>query len=242
MIRYLFIALLFAACSGEQMDDCITSAGQYGQLTRELDVFNKLVTNEKFRVILVEDTTYSVVVKGPENLLEQVECQIADSILELSNGNTCNFVRSFKDTIEIEVHCPDLRYLELNGASSVSSYDTFHLKRIHILHQALSDLNLLLDVQESIYVQSFNSSSTLLKGKATVLKGSVEGVSDLNADQLLCKEVLLDTHSPLDCYVTGTEILFVKIYNSGNVYYSREPSKYKDLNVRAGTGDLILKP
>lgn len=243
MKKILVILLLVTAgCSKNQMDDCVTSAGPIVTVERGLETFNSIITSDKLQIVLVQDTTAPEYVKitGPRNLLGQIVTDVSDGELVLDNTNTCNFMRSFKITFVLEVHLKDLERLELNGASSVECANTLILDKLTIAHNALSDLKLELDVDGEIYVQSFNSASTILKGKAASLKGSIEEVSDLDAIDLQCEEVLIDQHSPLDCFIDGTKIIFVKIYNQGNIYYKREPSGYKDLNYRRGDGDLIL--
>jgi len=128
--------------------------------------------------------------------------------------------------------------LDIKSIATINSVDTLYLDNLNIYHYALSNVELLIDCNE-IFIQSLNSASTILKGKSRVLKGSIEEISDLDARELLCEEVLLDSHTPLDCYLNATEGLFIKIYNTGNVYYLNEPTDYKELNVRRSSGNLL---
>lgn len=243
-MKYWVIIFSFGllGCSKSQMDDCITSAGPEITIERSLESFSSIQTNDKLKVVLVQDSISPEYIKitGPRNLLGQITSEVDEGELVLDNRNTCNFMRSFKVEFTLEVHLKSIDRLEINGASGVSTTGALLLKNLSIAHNALSDVELELDVENEVYVQSYNSAATILKGKAKTLKGSIEEVSDLNALELKCEEVLLDQHSPLDCYIDGTEIIFVKIYNDGNIYYKREPSSYKDLNYRRGEGDLIL--
>ena len=72
------------------------------------------------------------------------------------------------------------------------------------------------------------------------LKGSIEEISDLDARDLRAKNALIDNHSPLDCFINGTNIIYVSIFNSGNIYYVQEPLDLKDFNIHRGKGQLIL--
>lgn len=224
------------------MDDCVTSAGPETTVERVTGAFNSIITNDKLQIILIQDTLSDEFIRitGPRNLVGQITTEVKEGVLHLNNTNTCNFVRSFKLRFTLEVHLKALDRIEINGASSVQCANTLKLDNIAVAHNALSDAVFDLDVENEVYVQSFNSASTILKGHANTLKGSIEEVSDLNALELECNEVLIDQHSPVDCFIDGTDIIFVKIYNEGNVYYKREPSIYKDLNYRRGNGNLIL--
>jgi hypothetical protein len=74
-----------------------------------------------------------------------------------------------------------------------------------------------------------------------VLKGTIEEVSNLDASNLQADEALLDTHTPYDCYIQAIQGIYVNIYNSGNIYYSQEPSDYKLTGVVRGSGKLLKK-
>ncbi|MFY0644021.1 MAG: DUF2807 domain-containing protein [Bacteroidia bacterium] len=245
MKAWVVIAILLSwGCTKVQMDDCFTSAGSETTETRQLDIFTQIVTTDKIQVVLVQDSLKDgmVILEGPENLLSQIETEVSDGILNLDNRNSCNFVRSFENRIVIRAHFKDLKSLMVKSASEVTTEGTIKLSKLNILHEALSDCSLKLDVTDEVYVQSYNSAYLKLEGKAKVLKGSIEGVSDLDARDLLAEQVILDNHSPLDCYINASEIIFVKIFNDGNIYYVSEPSNYKDLNYRRGIGDLIKLP
>jgi hypothetical protein len=58
---------------------------------------------------------------------------------------------------------------------------------------------------------------------------------------LVCEEVYIDTHSPLDCYINATKGMYLKILNSGNIFYINEPSDYKILAEQTGSGQLLKK-
>ena len=241
----IYIMLFFSlSCSKVQMDDCLTSAGKESSEHRIVSSFTEVVTTDKLQVVLVQDSAQDglLVLKGPENLLAQIETKVEDGVLSLDNTNTCNFVRSFDHRIIIELHFSDLRKLWIKSASEVSNKGSLNLDKLHVLHEGLSDCELNIDVQDEVFVQSFNSAYLKLSGTARALKGSIEEVSDLDARGLLAEEVILDNHSPLNCYINASDIIFVKIYNDGNIYYVDEPANYKDLNFRRGKGDLIKLP
>lgn len=241
IVLFSLIVMLAGGCEKHQLDDCFTSAGSEREEVRELPEFTKLKLNDNYQVTLIQDRNSkpSVRLSGGRNLLEGIIPVVENGILEFRNENTCNFVRSFKHRIKLEITLNEIDELILSAAPQISSADTLHLKNIDIWHSALSDLELTLDVENRVYIQSINSSRTVLHGKARKLEGSIEEVADLDARDLLCDEVLIDTHTPLDCFINAREIIFVKIYNQGNIYYVSEPSIQKEVNVRKGSGDLL---
>ncbi|MDG1720457.1 MAG: DUF2807 domain-containing protein, partial [Bacteroidia bacterium] len=191
---------------------------------------------------LVQDSSQygRIELNGPSNLLDQIESNVSNKQLRLVNTNTCNFVRSFNYEIKVKVYVNELTGIHVESIAEVVSSDTINIGFLNILHPALSDIKLTLSGDE-VFIQSRNSAKTILEGNLKVLKGSIEEISDLNSEHLICDEVYLDSHSPLDCYVNATKGMYMNIYNSGNIFYVNEPSDYKILASRTGSGQFLKK-
>jgi hypothetical protein len=236
------IAFLFFSCEKRQLDDCFSSTGSITEEIRSLAPFSKLKIGDRFEVLLIQDSSKEehALVRCGKNIQEGISFKVNEGgWLEISNDNTCNFVRSFKTPIEIEIHLRELNEIMLTGATNIRTKDSLTLQSLVINHWALSDIDFHLNVTGEVFVNSINSAATILRGNAFKLSGSIEEVSDLDAQNLICQEVLLDTHTPRDCFVNGEELIFVKIYNSGNIFYVVEPHGRKEINVQKGSGDLI---
>jgi len=241
-LSYFILIVLLSSCSGLRKDDCITNMGDVISIDRDVMPFDQLYVEDRIKVILIQDSTQfgRIELNGPSNLLDQIESNVSNNQLRLINSNTCNFVRSFNYEIKVNVYVKELTGLHIESIAEVVSNDTINVDFLNILHLALSDIKLILSGDE-VYIQSRNSAKTTLKGSLRVLKGSVEEISDIDAKYLTCEEVYLDSHSPLDCYVNATKGMYMNIYNSGNIFYANEPSDYKILATRTGSGKLLKK-
>ena len=241
--KMIIALLLVLGCSKEQMNDCFTSLGAEATVERNLDEFTSIYVEDRMEVELVDDSNAhgTITLIGPENLLPQIKTVVNDNELRITNNNTCNFVRSFKYSIKLRIPVKNLRELRTQSVARFVSTDTIRTRELYIYHSALSDIDLVLDA-DLVYVKSLNSAHTRLSGRARVMKGSIEEVSDVFAEELEVEEVMIDTHTPLDLYVNATKGLFVKIYNTGNIYYLSEPTDYKEVNVQRGTGQLLKRP
>ena len=240
--NWILVLVVFSSCGGKQKDDCITKLGNVVSQQRDVAPFDKLYVEDRIKVFLVQDSVKygRVELNGPSNLLDQIECSVSSNQLRLINTNTCNFVRSFNYDIHVIVYVKELTEIHLESIAEVISNDTINVNFLNIFHPALSDINLILSGDEA-FVQSRNSATTILKGSLRVLKGSIEEISNLDAQHLICEEVYIDTHSPLDCYVNATKGMYMKIFNSGNIFYVNEPSDYKILANKTGSGQLLKK-
>lgn len=237
------MSMAFSSCKKHQLNDCFSSAGDDGIENRSLEPFDKILVGDKIDLRIYQDTNNSerVVLKGGENLFEGIVTMVEDGQLTIDNQNVCNFVRSYKRKMVVEVYLKDLSRLEVGTAANVTSMDTLKIDFLNILHHSMGDIDLTLDCSE-IFVQSLNGAGTIIKGKVPTIKASIEGISFLDTRECDSDNVFVDTHSPLDCYIDANEIIFVKIYNSGNIFYVKEPNTLKEVNEKTAEGELLLLP
>ena len=241
-MKQVILLLSIFLCSCQRGDDCFTNKGANGSISRKLEVFDKISVENRINLIITQDSAKAgeVVISGPENLLEEITTDVSDGWLKKKNMNTCNFVRSYDYELTINVFLKELRVLNIDGIASVKTEDTLLIKKLDIEHLALSDIHLTLSGDE-VFLRSRNSAHTRLDGKIKVFKGSIEEISDVDAEFLKAEEVLLDTHSPLDCIVNASKGIFVKIYGPGSILYVYEPSEYKIVDVQLSSGRLRKK-
>lgn len=241
-LQFIILSILASSCAKEQLNDCFTSLGDVATVSRTVDSFHKINSNDRIEVTLIQDSARSgeVEIEAPKNLIPQIKTSVNDGLLRLENTNTCNFVRSYDYEIIVRVFFNQIDEITAESASTYTAIDTLFLEKLNFYNNALSSSTLTLDADE-IFVQGKNSSETLLSGKTRVLKGTIEEVSNLDASNLQADEALLDTHTPYDCYIQAIQGIYVNIYNSGNIYYAQEPSDYKLTGVVRGGGKLLKK-
>ena len=236
----LLISIFLWSC--QRGADCFTNKGANGSVSRKLEVFDKISIENRLNLIITHDSAKAgdIVISGPENLLEEITTEVSDGWLKIKNTNTCNFVRSYDYELTVKVFLKDLSMLNIDGIASVKTEDTVRINKLDIEHIALSDIHLILSGNE-VFLRSRNSAHTRLEGRIMVFKGSIEEISDVDAEFLKAEEVLLDTHTPLDCVVNASKGIFVKIYGPGSILYVNEPSEYKIVDEQLSSGRLRKK-
>jgi hypothetical protein len=74
----------------------------------EVGSFDRILVNRDIEVILKTSPNYKVVVQTGENLLNDIDISVVDNQLELTDYNTCNFVRDYGIT-KIYIEAPDIK-------------------------------------------------------------------------------------------------------------------------------------
>jgi len=243
-MRKMFYILLVVVCYACGDDNrCLKSLGDIASLEKQSEKpFSKLYVEDRIKVTIIQDSMQAgkLVLRGPENLLTSIGLSVSEDELRLTNNNTCNFLRSFEYSVAVDVYVNNLTRIGVESIAEVNCKDTLFVDKLEVFHNALSDIELLLNGRE-VYVQSRNSASTTLTGRIDVLKGSIEEVSDLDASNLLSGEVLLDNHSALDCKINAVKGYYLNLYNTGNIEQYGMATEYAIVNERLGSGNVVQK-
>lgn len=113
MKKFLYIALiaLFFGCNSENAWDCFQTTGDIIQQEYELDGFNKIIVWNRVQLFISQGDERKVVIETGENLINEVKVRVEDSILKVSDRNSCNYTRDYdvtkvyvtfdKDSLEI---------------------------------------------------------------------------------------------------------------------------------------------
>ena len=239
----LLAIVIICGCRKDQLNDCFQSTGKDKTITRSLSPFTKIKAGEKFDIILTQDTGQEEEVKITcgSHLAGQITTVVQNNTLTIENKNTCNFVRSYDRKISIEVRVRYLDDIEIYSATNLSSNDTlnFENKSLTLKNFGLGDVNLKLKAG-ILAVRCINSGDIILEGFSNILSCSVEEATQFDARKLLCDDVYVDCHTPLDCFVNARNYLYAKIFNDGNVMYVSEPKFKLELVEKRGDGELKL--
>ncbi len=114
------VAFVFLGCKKAEDRRCFKSAGPETSITRELDAFHGLFIGPNVNVVLVQDGQNKVVIKGGQNLVNFITSDINDGVLRIFNDNKCNFLRSYKNEVTVEVHYTGIYYLEFEGTKPLT--------------------------------------------------------------------------------------------------------------------------
>lgn len=242
-IKFLIATLLFfSGCRKDQWNDCFQGTGEDITVSRLVHPFTRINIGEKFDIILSQDTAQAEEIKitAGKNIINEIITTVKNGTLTIENKNTCNFVRSYERKIKIEIRVRFLNDIEISSATSLRSDDTLNFEKsnyLNLKNYGLGDINLKLKLG-FLEVHSKNSGNIFLEGWSNILTCSIEEVTVFDARKLLCDDIYIDSHTPLDCYVNPVKKLLVKIFNKGNINFVNKPP-ITEITEHRGTGQLL---
>ena len=236
-LLFLLVAL---ACNKQDAPDCFKSAGftnEIGQLRLEHAVFNSVEVRQNIRLHLVQDTINYLLVRAGRNLLPKISTEVQGQNLIIKNDNRCNWVRSYDNVPEVEVHFKELRYLRCFGFGDVTASDTIRGHALDILHYGASKL--LLPLQYfSLFYDGDQVGTATLSGSLYILYYSSQKFNRLNGTFLHTQYFEGIHNSERDAEIVCSDWLSVKIENKGNLYITGKPR----LHVRGrGPGKALFR-
>lgn len=85
--------------------------------------FNKILVNRDIELIVKEGVDFEVIIETGENLLNDVLAAVIDNQLQLTDYNSCNYVREYGIT-KVFVTAPNIREIRNSSQYEVSSIGT----------------------------------------------------------------------------------------------------------------------
>jgi len=239
----LFFSLLvlgLISCSKAEDRSCVKSAGEESTLTIDLESFDQLFLREHLEYVLIQDSTEKVVLKGGKNLLNFVEASVTDGILEISNENKCNFLRSYKKKILVEIHFKSLSNIHFEGTESLTNKDTLEFQWMNVLiRDGAGPVKLNFNADLIVAVVSHGWGDFTFNGKVNNANLTVRSNGFCDVFGLKVQDTLIAISKTQGTMKVNADncIFKAQIDEDGDILYKGVPIS-KSLN-RYGTGELI---
>lgn len=219
----ILIAITLQFSCGKE-SKCIKSIGETITENRPLESFHTLRVNGKFDVILQMDKNVprSISIEGGENLMPYVETDILAGVLTIGDNNNCNWMRDYTHRFKVIINSHNLTEIELNGACKFTSRDTIYSDSLVLKHNSTRDANLTIDVRK-FSPKQVNSGGLITYGRCGIYAGIVEEVGSMDSRGLKTDDMYIFYFSPAAGYVDAEQILSVRIFGFGNVFYVKDP-------------------
>ncbi|WP_317168137.1 head GIN domain-containing protein [Leptobacterium flavescens] len=233
MKRFFYIAvfLIFATCDSENAPDCFQTTGRIISENREVAEFSRILVNTGITMIIQQDAETSVVVETGENLINDVEVEVIDGRLILTDNNDCNFVRDF-GTTTIRVTTPDITEIRSSTQFDIRSEGVLRFPNLRIISEdvnedAQSVGNFYLTIENQSFVVVFNNlSNAFIDGSTTNLNVSFfSGNSRFEGENLEASDITVFHRGTNDMLLFPTNSISGDLFSSGDVIIFNDPDE-----------------
>ena len=236
-----FIALAFlSSCSKDAKDRrCLKSNGKEVSSEMNLSDFNTIKLDGNFKVFLIPDTITKIKIITGENLINNINSDVVDSVLTLSDNNKCRWLRSYDVKKEVYIYFKNLNYLFINKQCDIVGIDTIRTDNFDIIDWGdIGSINISLYCVNFRFTMHAGTGDFIFSGITKNQFLYFHGNGYLNAKNLKSSycDVTSKTTGNIDVFTNKT--LITSLYESGNIIYYGNPLNIK-INTKYSTGELI---
>ncbi len=225
-ILFLLIAIQFS-CNPK---DCFKSTGKIIEQEVTLSNFNEIYAGNEISVILKQGATQKVIIKTGENLIDNINVEVIDNELRLSDDNDCNFTRDYAVT-KILITSPNITKIRSSTARIIQSDGVLNYPQITLISEDNTQTNALnigdFDLKitaNRINIVANGNSVFKLEGTANrLIVGFYSGSSRFEGENLLANEVQIIQKSTNDILTYPLDKITGEIFSIGNVISFNHP-------------------
>ncbi|MFK7786993.1 MAG: DUF2807 domain-containing protein [Crocinitomicaceae bacterium] len=234
--------MLFTACKKAEDRRCVKSAGEETELILDVDSFNKLDIGPRMKVVLVQDSVEQVIVRGGKNLVDFIQVSVTDGTLIVTNDNICNFLRSYKHEVEVEIHLIEIINVVFKGTKELRCEGQLDLPYLtFVIEEGAGQCNLNLNCNSLFLGSGFGWGNYTVEGQTNYLKCEFRDNSfgDLYGLQIQDSATVISSSSERMKINLDGILARVETSSYGDIWYIGNPS-FLEYN-RYGEGELIDK-
>jgi hypothetical protein len=231
MKKLVYILVLFSTLSCDQKDawDCIQTSGILATLKLTVDPFEKILVNRDIELVVKQGQDYKVEIQAGENLIDSIEVIVVGNELQLTDPNTCNFVRDYGLTKMI-VTTPVLKVIRSSTQYLTSSEGVLTFEDIQLISEDFNanyissgDFNMNVNTQSLSVVANNLSGFTISGSTETLTVEFYAGLCSFKGANLTAQDVTIFQRSSHDITVNPQQSLKVDIRSVGNVISMHTP-------------------
>ncbi|MGM0376472.1 MAG: GIN domain-containing protein [Bacteroidota bacterium] len=222
LLWLLVVAVLTPACN---YIDALTEEGETIREEYEMEDFEKIVLDTSVRLVLTNDSLPYVVAEGPDFVLSRLKVDFQENEMHVDADGMFGFRQ--EQMPELTVSAGALKQVRSNFASEITNEDTLEIDRLRIVisgRGAFTECDLTVKARYlDLSAYGSNVGNHRLSGKASTLKIYSEGLTSMDALDLVSDKVVYHQRSVNPGYVNAVSELNVEMKSSGNVYYKGTP-------------------
>jgi len=229
LLYILTLALVFS-CNSEDAGDCFQTSGSIIQQEIIVDAFTKILVNRDVELIVKEGVEYEVIIETGKNLLNDIEALIVDDELQLTDHNTCNYVRDYGIT-KIYVTAPNITEIRSSTQYDVSSSGILNYNSLTLISEdfnvpgsfTVGDFRLAVNLT-TMRIVTNNISSFYITGQTENLNiGFFAGAGRFEGENLIAQNVNVFHRGSNDMIVNPQQSLEGELRSTGDLISVNHP-------------------
>ncbi len=243
MKKQLFILLLaiisFTSCEKNGVTDCFLSTGEIVMKTRNINSFNSILLKDNVNLILKQADSNAIIVEAGKNLISGIITDVGeDNVLEIRNDNSCNWIRSFENPINVYLHYKIIDSIDYRSIGDITTENTIVTDSLWIIaKEGAGQINLDVDIGTLYCSLHYGTLDITLRGESGVSYIYSASFGLINTLDMESDYMYINNKSSNDVYVRVKNHLGATIENIGNIYYTGNPNAISF--EKLGAGELI---
>lgn len=211
-VLLVFVFTVFSCKDSE----CSLTSGDYAEMEILVDEFIALDVSDFINIELIQTHEYGLLIKGGENIINNIHFEVRENTLFLRNDNQCRWLRDPAERIDIQVFAPDINNINFPAYGDVLMKD-WELSSLSVnTLRSLRDFEFSGTADSMFFFLEQGSPDLYLSGDAHYLYVYHSGTGKVIANDLKAHSVHFNHMSTGDFLVYPKENLRVEIRSSGN--------------------------
>jgi hypothetical protein len=224
--------MVLSGCDSESAWDCFQKSGDIVQENYAVEGFKDIIIWDRVKLYVSEGPVQQVVVETGSNLINEIYVRVEDSILKVSNRNSCNYVREYGIT-KVYVTSPKIEKIRNSSGLEVEGIGSIAYNDLELIS---SDPELLGEFQKDggfrfedlnvniLRVNTNGLSRLYLKGKAfNAHFGAADGDVRIEAGELEVQNLFISHRSTNNMIVNPILSIRGQIRGLGDVVAKNRP-------------------
>ncbi|MFW5754858.1 MAG: head GIN domain-containing protein [Marinilabiliaceae bacterium] len=238
---FLVLVQLFMAC--DYMDG-LTENGEQVRKTYDAEGFERIILDTSVRLVLTNEPLQNIEAEGPDFAMPRLKVFQEEDELHIESDGIFGFRQ--KQMPVVRVGAENVQYIRSNLASEITNKDTLDIGQLRVVISgsgSFTECDLTVKGKKlDLSVFGSNVGDHRLAGEVSTLRVISEGLTSVDAAELITENATYHQRSVNPGYVYATGHLKVEMSSSGNIYYRGNPEtevEYGDPLYETDLGNVI---
>ncbi len=238
LVHILLISCLLISCQKPENRDCFKGTGEIISETRNLNAFSHIQVNDNVNVKLIPSPNSKAELIAGKNLMNNIITEVKNDTLIIENINKCNWLRSYKKSIDINLYYSALSSIDFFGGGDIICLDTIKSSTFDLeIRNAGGNVSLILKNDTTIINLHTGPADVTAKGITNNCSAYSAGNGNLLLKDLVSSNSFVNNSGTGKISITATTYLDIQLFFIGDVIYYGHPAGFSTNKV--GSGQII---